>query len=146
MRNAYRVNSKTKSGQNRVSTAELCFAWDKFFIERKSLERNLEICGRIPAIIYKFENQNIQIFFDNTKYMGDLPFAIFFDFKTTSDKKICNFEEDFSFYPVSYSFVVAFYPCLNMEKIFAVQSFNQSFESLVDVTYLSKEMRNVTVV
>ena len=97
MRNAYRVNSKTKSGQNRVSTAELCFAWDKFFIERKSLERNLEICGRIPAIIYKFENQNIQIFFDNTKFMGDLPFAIYFDFKTTSGKKFAILKKIFHF-------------------------------------------------
>ena len=72
--------------------------------------------------------------------MGDLPFAIYFDFETNSGNKIYSFEEDCSFYPVSYSFVVAFHPCLNMDKIFVVRSFNQSFESLVDVAYLSEEM------
>ena len=72
--------------------------------------------------------------------MGDLPFAIYFDFETTSGKKIYNFEEDCSLYPVSYSFVVVFHPCLNLVKIFVVRSFNHSFESLVDVGYLSEEM------
>ena len=72
--------------------------------------------------------------------MGDLPFPIYFDFETTSGKKIYNFEEDCSLYLVSYSFVVAFHPCLNLEKIFLVGSFNHSFEFLVDVGYLSEEM------
>ena len=72
--------------------------------------------------------------------MGDLPFPIYFDFETTSGKKIYNFEEDCSLYSVSYSFVVAFHPCLNLEKIFLVGSFNHSFEFLVDVGYLSEEM------
>ena len=33
-----------------------------------------------------------------------------------------------------------FIPCLKLEKIFIVQSFNHSFESLIDVGYLSKEI------
>ena len=36
--------------------------------------------------------------------------------------------------------MVAFHPCLNLVKIFAVRSFNHSFESLVDVGYLPEEM------
>ena len=87
MRNAYRVNSAQKSCENRAFTAEKCLACKKFFIERKSIERHLKICGRFPGIVYKFENQNIQTFLDNTKFMGDLPLAIYFDFETTSDKK-----------------------------------------------------------
>ena len=85
MSNAYRVNSEQKSDQNRASTAEQCFACKKFSNERKSLERHLRIYGCIPGIIYKFENRNIQI--DNMKCMCGLPFAIYFDFKTTSGKK-----------------------------------------------------------
>ena len=84
MRNAYRANSEQKSAQNRASTAKQCFACNKFFIARKYLKRYLKICGHIPGIIYKFENQNIQTFFDNTKFMGDLPFAIYFDFEIPS--------------------------------------------------------------
>ena len=34
----------------------------------------------MPEIIYKFENQNIQNLLDNMKYMGELPFCIYFDF------------------------------------------------------------------
>ena len=51
MRNGYRVNYEQKSGQDRASTAKQCFTCNKFFIERKSLERHLKICGRIPGII-----------------------------------------------------------------------------------------------
>ena len=50
-RNAYRVNSEQENDQNRASTAKQCFACNKFFIERKSLERHLKICGRTPGII-----------------------------------------------------------------------------------------------
>ena len=38
----------------------------------------------MPEIIYKLENQNIQTFFDNIKFMADLPFSIYFDFETTA--------------------------------------------------------------
>ena len=48
--------------------------------------------------------------------MGDLPFAIYFDFETTSGKKIYNFEEDCSLYPVPYSFVVAFHSMFKAGK------------------------------
>ena len=41
---------------------------------------------------------------------------------------------------MSYSFVVAFHPCLKLEEIFVVRTFNHSSESLVDVGYLSEEM------
>ena len=27
----------------------------------------------MPGLVYKFENQSIQTFFDNVKFMGDLP-------------------------------------------------------------------------
>lgn len=39
----------------------------------------------MPGIIYKFENQKLVTFEDNLKYMGDLPFDAYFDFKTTTD-------------------------------------------------------------
>ena len=31
----------------------------------------------MPGIVYNFENQIIQTFFDNAKFMGDLSFAIY---------------------------------------------------------------------
>ena len=94
----------------------------------------------MPGIIYKFENQNIQAFFDDMKFMEDLLFSIYFDFEITSGKKIYSFDEDSTLYPVEYAFVVAFHPDLNIEKIFVVRSFNHTFEQSNDVGYLSDEI------
>lgn len=91
----------------------------------------------MPGIIYKFENQNIQTFFDNRKFMGDLPFSTYFHFETTSGKKIYNFNEGSTHCLVWYAFVVAFHPDMNIEKIFVARSFNHAFEQLNDVGYLS---------
>ena len=41
----------------------------------------------MPGLVYKFENQSIQTFFDNVKLISDLPFGIYFDFETTCGKK-----------------------------------------------------------
>ena len=100
----------------------------------------MNVCGHLPGIVFRFENQNIQTFLDNMKFMVDFPFLIYFDLKTTTGKKVFNFDEDATLYPVSYAFVVAFYPFLNIEKISVVRSFNHTFEQLNDVSYLSDKM------
>ena len=74
------------------------------------------------------------------KFMGDMLFSIYFDLKTPTGKKVHNFDEDTTFYPVSYAFVVTFFLSLNIEKIPIVRSFNHTFEQLNDVSYLSDEM------
>ena len=94
----------------------------------------------MPSITYKVENQNIKTFFDNIKFMGDLLFSIHFDFETASGKNVYHFDEDATLYPVSYAFVVAFHPCLNIDKIFVVRRFNHTFEQLNGVGYLSSKM------
>ena len=66
----------------------------------------------MPGLVYKFENQTIQTFFGNVKFMGDLPFDVYFDFETTCGKQTYNSDDDASMYPVSYTFVVAFHPSL----------------------------------
>ena len=78
--------------------------------------------------------------FYNMKFMGDLPFSIYFDLETTTGKKVYNFDEDATLYPVSYAFVVVFYPSLNIEKIFVVRSFNHTFEQLNDASCLKDNM------
>ena len=113
MRNAYWAARERKRG-NEATTADQCYACNKFFVDRKSLERHLNVCEYMSGIAYKFENQSMQIFFDNIKFMGDLPFSIYFDFQTTLGKKIYNFDEESTFSLVSYPFVVAFHPPLNI--------------------------------
>ena len=100
----------------------------------------MNVCRHFPGIVYKFENLNIQTFFDNIKFMGDLPLSIYFDLETTTGKKVYNFGKDATLYPVSYTFVMAFHPSLNNERIPVIRSFNHSFEQLNDVSYLKDEM------
>ena len=96
----------------------------------------------VPCLKF-YINVRIKTFkhlFDNMKFVGDVPFSIYFDFKTTADKKVYNFEEDASLYPVSYTFVVAFHHLLNLEKLSVVRSFNHTYEQLIDDVYLFVEM------
>ena len=48
----------------------------------------MNLCGSMIGILNKFENQNIQTFVDNKKFMGDVPFSIYFDFETTAGNQI----------------------------------------------------------
>lgn len=93
----------------------------------------------MPRVLHKFENQSIQTFFDNVKFMGDLSFAIYFDSETTCDKKTYNFDHDASIYPVSYALVVSFHTSLNLDRLFVV-SFNHTLNKLNSVGYLLDEM------
>ena len=72
MRNAHRVVFE-RNNKNISATAGQCFDCNKLFIEIKSLESHMNVCGHLPGIIYKFENQNIQTFFDKMKFMRDIP-------------------------------------------------------------------------
>lgn len=139
MRNAYRLTSEKKNGEN-VSTVDQCFTCKKFSIARKSLERDMNLCGSMTGILNKFENQNIQMFVDNKKFMGDVPFSIYFDFETTAGKRVYNFEEDASLYPVASVFAVAFHASLNIEKLSVDRGFNHTYKQLSDVGYLFGEM------
>ena len=85
MRNAYRV----VSGKSNVSTtANKCFGFNKLFFKRKSLEAHMNVCGHLPGIVYKFQDQNIQTCFDKRKFMGDIPFSIYFDLEIITGKKV----------------------------------------------------------
>ena len=87
IRNAYCTAIHLKKSPGNHVRAMLCMQ-QVFCAEKKSLESNLKTCCSMPGIVYKFENQNIQTFFDNRKFMGDPPFTIYFDSETTSSKKI----------------------------------------------------------
>ena len=122
-----------KKGRAALSKADQCYTCNRFFIERKSLKRHLNNCGCMPGVVYKFENQSIQTFFDNVKFMGDLLFVIYFDFETTCDKKTYNFDNDASMCHVSYAIMVAIQPNLNLDILFVVRSFNHTFDQLNSV-------------
>ena len=132
-------------GQYDSMTADQCYSCNKFFAEKKNLERHLKVCGSMSRITEKFENQNISSFGDNVRFIRELPFAVYFDLETTSGKKIYEFHQEVKMYPVSYAFVIAFNPYLKPDRISVVRSFNHSFEQLTDVSYLLDEMINFSI-
>ena len=69
----------------------------------------MNVCGYFPRIIYKFENQNIQRFFDNMKLMGHLPFSIYFGLGTTTGKNVYNFDEETTLYPCFCDSILPFF-------------------------------------
>ena len=60
----------------------------KFLFIKKSLGKHLNACRDMPEIIYKLENKNIQTFFDNIKFMGDLPFQFILTLKQPQARKL----------------------------------------------------------
>ena len=58
-RNAYRIVSGLKKGKG-VTSADQCFTYNKFFIQKKYLEKHLQVCSSMPGMIYRFENQSMQ--------------------------------------------------------------------------------------
>ena len=101
-----------------LMTAEQCYACNAFVAGKSALDKHLVTCSFMPGIVYKFENQHTTTFEDNFRFMGDLPFAIYFDLETTCGKKeFYNIEKSNNkMYPVSYCFVVAFHPSLEKTR------------------------------
>ena len=72
MQDTYRATSHLKRGKE-ITAADQCYACNKFFVEKKSLENHLKTCSSMPGIT---ENQTVQTFFDNMKFMGNVPIPI----------------------------------------------------------------------
>lgn len=48
------------------------------------MEKYKKVCAVKEGIVYTFENGKIISFQDNFKYLGDVSFTVYFDFKTTT--------------------------------------------------------------
>ena len=80
----------------------------------ENMKHHIKICTAKEGITYCFDNGNIISFQDNFRYLGDVPFTVYFDFETTTG------DADF-FNPkmsvVSYCQTYSFHPSLNLEKL-----------------------------
>ena len=133
MRNAYSVVNH-KKGRAESSTADQCYAFNRFFTEQKSLERHLNCCAHIPRVVYRFENQSIQTFFDDTKFMliCRLPSILILKPLVIKKPTILTMMQAYTLFCTPL--------WLNLDRTFVVRSFNHTFEQLNDVSYLSDEI------
>ena len=72
----------------------------------------MSICSAREGITYAFDNGQILNYQDNFKYLGYLPFRVYFDFETTTGGNSVFFDP--SMYVISYCQIYSFHPSLNL--------------------------------
>ena len=79
-----------------------------------------KVCAAKEVIIYTFDNRKIISFQDNFKFLGDVPFMVYFDFETTIGDTVFL---DPKMFVVSYCQIYSFHPSLKLDKIVIFRSF-----------------------
>ena len=66
-------------------TVYQCYYCEIAFAKSKeNMKKHLSVCSANERITYAFNNGQILNYQDNFKYLGDLPFTVYFDFETTT--------------------------------------------------------------
>lgn len=68
--------------------AQQCYYCNKYFSNVSKFNAHVKCCSEISGITYKFEHKNIISFQNNFSYLVDLPFVIYFYYKTISGDSI----------------------------------------------------------
>lgn len=93
----------------------------------EAMQKHTKICTAKEGIVYTFENGKMISFQDNFKYLGDVPFTVYFDFETTKCDFVFSNPKTFI---VSYCQIYSFYQSLNLDEIVIFRSFQQNPENL----------------
>ena len=78
------------------------------------MKKHTKICAVKEGIVYTFENGKIISFQGNFKYLGDVSFTVYFDFKTAIGNIVFS---DPKMFVVSYFQIYSFHPSLDLDKI-----------------------------
>ena len=100
------------------------------------MDKHISVCSAKEGITYSFDNAQIIDYQDNYKYMGDLPFSIYFDFKTTTGNAVFF---DSKMYVMSYCMIFSCNKALNFYKIVIFRSFQQTAIELYDISHFKQE-------
>lgn len=59
-----------------------CHYCNHFFAKSEDrMKHHISVCSAKEGIIYSFDNAQIIDYQDNYKYMGEVPFTVYFDFE-----------------------------------------------------------------
>ena len=100
------------------------------------MNKHLSVCSAKKDITYSFHNAQIIDYLDNYKYMGDLPFSIYFDFETTAGSAVFF---DSKMYVMSYCMIISFNEALNFDKIVIFRSYQHKAIELYDTSHFKQE-------
>ena len=119
-----------EKGQERVKnrTVRQCHYCQNFFAKsHDQMQKHLSICAAKEGITYSFDNSQILDYQDNYKYIGDLPFVVYFDFETTTGDAVFFYSKMFF---VSNCMIFSFNKAVNFDKTVIFRSFQQSVNEL----------------
>ena len=103
------------------------------------MNEHLSACTNKAGFTYSFDNGKIIDYQDNFKFMGDVPFSIYFDFETTMGSVVFF---DAKIYVVSYCMIVAFHPDLDLPRNSIFRSYDQTPEKLTSLSHFEALQRN----
>ena len=131
----------SKPGNNNAKfqnmTARQCYYCGKYIVHYGTFKKHIKSCSDIAGVVYKFENNKIITFQDNFKFMGDLPFTVYFDFETTKGDNILH---DSKMFVISHCQIYDFYPDLKLDKIVIFRSFQQAIEKILALLIFHMDM------
>ena len=128
-----------KNGVEKISnrTVKQCHYCDNFFAKTdEKMNQHISVCSAKQGITYSFDNAQIIDYQDNYKYMGDLPFSVYFDFETTTGDAVFFHSK---MYVVSYCMIVSFNKSLNFDKMVIFRSYQQTAVELYDISHFKHE-------
>lgn len=85
------IQVNLKRGGEKVyhPTAKQYHQCEDFFSKTNhNIKKHLSVVSAKGSITYSFDNGQIVNFQDNFKYLGDVPFPVYFDFKTATGKSV----------------------------------------------------------
>ena len=131
------ISKKIKGEEKmRLNTVRQCHYCENYFSKTKeATKKRTKICAAKEGIVYTVENGKIIYFQDNFKYLGDVPFTVYFDFETTTCDIVFS---DPKMFVVSYCQIYSFHLSLTLEKIVIFRSFQQSPEE-TDLNHFKQE-------
>ena len=93
----------------------------------KKMQDHINSCAGQAGFSFSFDNGKIINYQDNFKKIGDLPFAVYYDFETATGS--VDFF-DAKMYVVSYCMVIAFHPDLNLLRLYIYRGYDQNREQI----------------
>lgn len=103
------------------------------------MQQHIATCAGQAGFSYSFDNGWVINYQDNYKKIGDLPFALYYDFETTTGSVLFF---DAKMYVVSYCIVVAFHPDLELPRLYICRSYDQDHAQLTSLVHFDNVQRN----
>ena len=103
------------------------------------MKEHIDFCAGQAGFSFSFDNGKIINYQDNINKIGDFPFAVYYDFETTTGSA---FFFDAKMYVVRYCMIIAVNPDVNLPRLYIYQSYDQRDQGLTSLHHFDVVQRN----